>query len=72
MDEYAKELSSDHSEAAKNKYRGFSDAFMDRCATAREKLKKIDAQKTLKQAGMGNMIAKYNTFYDEMMLLKKG
>lgn len=71
-DEYAKELSSDHSETAKNKYREFSDAFIDRCAMAREKLKKIDAQKVLRQAGMGNMIARYNAFYDEMMLLKKG
>ena len=71
-DEYAKELSSDHSETAKTKYREFSDAFIDRCATAREKLKKIDAQKVLRQVGMEKMIAKYNAFYDEMMLLKKG
>lgn len=72
LNEYAEELAKDRSDEARANKKARSDKFMDSCSAVIEKMKKLDTRRNLKQIGLGDMIEKFEEFYNNMLPLRKG
>lgn len=70
IDEYQKELASDHSEEARNRYRALSDNFMEKCEEARNSLRKLEVKRLFEQNAEGHLFEQFVSVYDKLISLR--